>query len=119
MYKIFMNQMQVGSARVERAGLYLRFFCECKLPDDDVYKIMVYNGNATVKLGICVPDNGKFVLHTRIPAKYIPGKSLSFIVEKNNIIKVLLDGNSNVNYLDKLETARLQFADGQAFLVIS
>lgn len=119
MYEIFYNNIEVGKALVRREGLYYHFYCECILPQSDIFKVFVTDGRTTVKLGICVPNRGKFTLKTRVPVKYLSGDKLLFYAQNNNSQKFPLRNHTCFDYLDKLDTAHLQFSDGQMYIIIS
>ena len=119
MYEIFWNHNIVGKASVRREGLYYHFYCECVLPQDDIFKVFVTDGNNTVKLGICVPDRGKFTLNTRLPVKYLSGDKLYISTENIDNKKFLLRTHTIFHHLDKLKTAHLQFSDGQVYIIIN
>ncbi len=67
-YDVYLGQDRVGSAQVERQGLYLRFRCRCAL-SSDVSRIQVSCGGRTESLGVLLPMGGAFGLDTRLPAK--------------------------------------------------
>ena len=119
MYEIFWNHNIVGKASVRREGLYYHFYCECVLPQDDIFKVFVTDRSNSVKLGVCVPNRGKFTLKTRVPVKYLSGNKLLFYAQSNNSQKFILRNHTCYDHLDKLDTAHLQFSDGQVYIIIS
>ena len=68
-YDIVYENRPVGTARMEKQGLYLLFSCRCRLPDDEMYRIHVKNGENREDLGICIPVDGGFGMDKRIPVK--------------------------------------------------
>ncbi len=119
MYKIMLNGEQVGHAQVEREGLYYRFNCTCALKDNKLYRIVVGDGKTKIKLGVCVPDGQSFVLSTKIPVKYLQGNSFCFLMEAVCGNAIAVSTGQPFFYLDKLQTARLQIADGQPSIIIN
>jgi len=68
-YDIVYENRPVGTARMEKQGLYLLFSCRCRLPDGEMYRIHVKSGENREDLGICIPVDGEFGMDKRIPAK--------------------------------------------------
>ena len=68
-YDITLDASPVGSAQVEKQGLYYRFSCRCKLPDNGFYRIHVICGDKREDLGICVPMGDAFGMDKKLPAK--------------------------------------------------
>ena len=122
MYDILLDAVPVGKAEVQTEGLYYKFFCNCTLPDSGIYRVAVSDGNATKDLGICVPTGSRFALTARIPAKYLKGERLTFTLIPNNTAKrrteIPVATGRPFEQLEKLETARLSFANGQPVIVI-
>lgn len=77
-YDITYENEPVGRARMEREGLYLHFFCRCRLPDSGLYRIHVISGGKREDLGICVPVDGAFGMDKRIPAKRLGEETPTF-----------------------------------------
>ena len=118
MYDIFLENKKVGTAFVEKEGLYYCFNCKCSLPPNNIFKINISDGNNITKLGICIPNDDKFILNKRVPIKYLSGDSYIFSVESVYKDTILLVNSACFDYLDKLETARLKIINKQAFIVI-
>lgn len=116
--EIILNGEQIGYAKVEIEGLYYKILCICTFPDQNVYRVVVGDGESVLKLGICVPDDDKFILSTKVPVKYLKGKKMRFWVESNTSSCIPVSANKPFAQLDKLETARLQISNGQASIII-
>lgn len=72
-------------------------------------------------LGLCVPEQGDFVLRTSIPAKKIPQGEIKFMlteyIEPASMLPVL--PHQPFPQLMKLKTARLVNQNGQLFINLS
>ena len=68
-YDIKLDDSLVGTAQVEKQGLYYLFSCRCRLPEEGLYRIHVISGDKHEDLGICVPVDGFFGMDKKIPAK--------------------------------------------------
>lgn len=118
MYKILLNGEQVGCVQVEKEGLYYKFNCNCELRDDEIYRIYVKSGNSRIKLGVCVPDGNSLTLSTKIPIKYLQGDDFQFFLETNCEKAYSIFSGQPFMFLDQLQTAHLQIADGQLKIMI-
>lgn len=68
-YNITYEGAPVGSAQMEKHGLYYVFTCRCKLPQEGLYRIHVTVADRREDLGICVPMDGAFGMDKKISAK--------------------------------------------------
>jgi len=78
MYDITFNTSPVGTAQMEKQGLYYLFSCRCSLPDEGLYRIHVVYGDKREDLGICVPMDGVFGMDKKISAKKLGEGTPSF-----------------------------------------
>lgn len=118
MYKILLNGEQVGCVQVEKEGLYYRFNCTCALKDDEIYRIYVKSGNSRIKLGVCVPDGNSLILSTKVPVKHLQGDDFHFSLEADCEKVYSIFNGQPFMFLDQLQTAHLQIADGQLKIII-
>ena len=77
-YEIKYEQMPVGTAQVEKQGLYYCFSCRCNLPQEGMYRIFVSSGTGREDLGICIPKDGGFGMDKKIPTKRLADGPLAF-----------------------------------------
>lgn len=118
MFKIILNGKRVGNSTVEKSGLYYSIRCECVFLDKKPYRIVANDGKTTVDLGICVPEGNRFIIKTKIPVKRLNLENAEFMaVPKIESTAYSVEYNC-ITYLDKLETARLRFTDGQPFIIL-
>lgn len=68
-YDVTYEGEAVGTANIEKQGLYYFFSCRCRLPHEGLYRIHVIGGVHREDLGICIPLDGAFGMDKRIPAK--------------------------------------------------
>ena len=79
-YSVMLNGQHTGKVCVTRRGLYYHFSCRCRLPREDICRLMVSCGTVRESLGVLVPADGEFGLETRIPVKQIGEGELCFTV---------------------------------------
>ena len=118
MFEIVCNEKIVGTAEVEREGLYYRIHCVCTPPNKEIHRILVDDGQRKRDLGICVPVGTKFALTTCIPVKYLNGEDWNFLLIQQNADRIPVETDMEFHDLDRLETARLQETNGQFELLI-
>jgi len=83
-YDITYNGAPVGTARMEKLGLYYLFSCRCRLPDQGLYRIHVISPQTREDLGICVPMGDVFGMDKKIAAKHLGEGIPAFeLVEKD------------------------------------
>jgi len=80
-YDVLMNGKIVGWATVRKEGLYVQITCECRLDHDGFYRIFANCVDASNDLGICIPQNGRFVLKKKMPIKRFGSGIPSFRIE--------------------------------------
>ena len=119
MYDIFADTQVVGQAEVIKEGLYYRFTCKCTLPDGEIYRIVVNDGNNARDLGICVPTGERFGLVCRVPVKYLPGSDLRFALMPKYSYATVASVATNEPFaaLDRLDSAHLQVTEGKVEIV--
>ena len=112
----------MGKVQVERQGLYYHFSCRCRLEGDIIYRLLVTCGSVRENLGILVPKDGSFVLHTKLPVKRIGEGELSFSLVPR---KEDLSGNfvpirpeEPFAYISRLKESFLIIRDGQPGILI-
>lgn len=117
MFEIRMGDAVVGSADVKKNGLYYHITCTCKPPNKEIHRIIMYDGSVQKDLGICVPAGNVFTLSARIPVKYFHGDDFTFELVPEAKGEYIISNNMPFDHLDKLETARLQYTNGQLKII--
>lgn len=83
-YSVTCKERQVGTARIDKEGLYCRVRCTCEAGDGKVYILYAVGDGEPVRLGIPVPVEGTLRLETRIPIKRFPQTIRQmYLVEKD------------------------------------
>ena len=107
-----------GKVQVQRQGLYYHFFCSCKLSGDIIYRLMVTCGSKRENLGILVPQEGSFVLNTKVPVKRIGRGDLSFTLQPRQEtpagVFVPISPEEPFAYISRLKRSFLILKEGQA-----
>ena len=121
-YDIRLAGQTVGQARVHREGLYYYFSCKCGFTGEVMYKITVSCGDRTELLGTPVPENGSFLLNTRIPVKrFGQGRPVFYAVPRHTKLQgnfIPICPEEPFAYLNRLKNAHLERRNGQLGVVL-
>lgn len=79
-YPVFFCDQNVGAANISVCGLYMQISCNCRLPDQKIYKLYAQCNGSKIPLGVMVPKNGVFVLEKRIPVKNFEDTEMRFVI---------------------------------------
>jgi len=122
-YEVCFNGKTVGSADVEKKGLYYHIICKCNLPNTGVYRIKIQSETTETDLGICVPLGACFGLETNIPVKKTGGGNLVFQIapQKQDMAErmIQIDPEKPFLYINKLQKARLIHRNGKSGIIIT
>ena len=110
---VTLNGKPVGTVECIREGLYCRILCRCTLPGQKIQRL--YAGNE--KIGVLMPQNGQWILETRIPAKRIKEGSAFTLDEPGEKFYPIRPGEEFA-HLDKLRKGKLDIREGQMGLVV-
>jgi len=113
-YEIRMDQKTVGSAFIEKQGLFYAIHCKCQLPPDTKYRIVMKGEKKRLDLGICIPDEAEFVLTSHIPISRIGEGPFSFSAELHNAEKkhfLPVHPEKPFNHIPELVRARFTVQD--------
>ena len=116
-----MNGKQTGTVEVIQKGLYYQFFCSCVPQDDKIYRIYLQNRGVTTNLGVCVPEENRLILKTKIPVKNFKERQFSFFMTSGNGEKQMISVESGMKFpcLHMLENACLQTVNGKRVIMIN
>lgn len=121
-FSVTANGRPVGKVLVDRQGLYYRFSCRCRLEGDMIYRLLVTCGSVRENLGILVPEESSFVLHTKLPVKRIGEGELSFtLVPRKDDLPgtfVPIRPEEPFAYISRLKESFLVIRDGQPGICI-
>ena len=116
-YSVSGNGTQEGKVLVKQQGLYYDFSCRCRLSGDVMYRLQVTCGSVHENLGILVPKDGCFVLHTKIPVKRLGTGDMFFtLLPKQESVSetfVPIHPEEPFAYISRLKRSFLQYKDGQ------
>lgn len=122
-YEIWMANEVVGTATVDRQGLYYCFTCSCRIKGDAICRVVVSCDGHHENLGILVPGEKGFVLTTRLAVKKLGMGPLRFcIIPKHGSCSgqfVPVYPEEPFAYLTRLQNAFLEVCKGQVGVVIS
>ena len=109
-YDALLSGVPVGTVQVTREGLYYAISCTCRIPGEMIHRLTAFCAEA-IPIGILVPEQGGFVLQTRIPVKRFPaGKPEFRILPKHaplDIPLIPLSPEEPFQYLQRLKDAYL------------
>jgi len=122
-YPIFAGSEEIGTAIITRDGLYYSIDCRCSLSGDILYKVLISGDGWNEDLGICVPMDGVFGIHTKISAKRLTGKRICFLAVPRHgafthDVFAVTEG-SPFGYISKLENAFLIKKDSRYYITFS
>lgn len=114
---ILLNQEKVGSATVIRRGLYWCFDCWCALPGLCFLEVCSKHGRE--RLGIPVPEGGRFHLKKQIPVSRLGDGAMTIAaVRKGSGRFVPVDPEKPFTALSELSQGTYQQRDGQPGVLI-
>ena len=116
-YDIYMGENVVGTANVERQGVYYRFACRCHLSEDALCRVTVECDGHHENLGILAPQGKMFALVTKLPVKRFSQGQMHFrVIPKHPTgqgLFVAVYPDEPFAYLARLKNAFLQVRNGQ------
>ena len=121
-YGLYHNGQKIGSAQVQKCGLYYQFSCRCNLSSGTPFTVEACRGGKAVNLGICVPCGDSFGLQTRVPMKRLGEGEWHFSVQPKHKepegLFCPIRADEPFAYIDRLTKACLSYRDGQMGIVI-
>jgi len=109
---VLLAGLAIGEAIVTRRGLYAYFDCRCQLSGQIIYRLTVDSGSCSEILGIPVPEDGHFVLRTRLPLKRLEPRSIHIraVPKKSGLSGKLipLSPEEPFSYISRLQNAFLE-----------
>lgn len=113
----------VGKVVVNRQGLYYLFSCRCNLTGDIIYRLTVSCGTTKVSLGILVPNNGCFMLNTKLPIKKFEDCEMIFrlLPQEENHARVFvpIKPDEPFTYISQLKESFLTLQNSQPGIFVS
>ena len=114
---IYLGDKQVGSGKISREGLYYNISCRYSFSGKVMYRLILQSPKGIHDLGICIPEQGQYILQKRIPISKVGEGDLSIYPvpkgtrEKDCFIPVFPD--EPFAYLSRLKNAVLEYRDGK------
>ena len=122
-YDIYSGNEVVGTANVERQGLYYCFSCRCRLSGAVMYRLSVSCSGHHENLGVLVPMGDVFGLDTKLAVKRLGEGRLQFLaLPKHPPVQrqfVPISPEEPFAYISRLQNAFLEVRNGQQGIVIS
>lgn len=83
-YSITHDDRPVGEARVSYCGLYAEIVCRVDIPCSISHRVIMHMQDATLDLGILIPVQNSWEIHTKKPRKYLGGEIIAFTLENQS-----------------------------------
>lgn len=121
-YDIFMDGEAVGTASLEKEGLYWKIRCCCDLSGDVAYQVTLKAGEK-IDLGILVRESNGFCLTKRIAMKRIGDILPSFTV-KPRVTKTQesfqpIISDEPFAYIENIKDSHLEERDGELGIMLA
>ena len=121
-YPVLLGQETIGTAQVEKEGLYWKIRCRCTIESNVMYRILLCGDHRQEDLGICAPEGHQFTLCKRISTRQVPEGNLIFrAVPRHPQLQgkfVPISPAEPFRYLSQLEQVYLCRRDGQVGVVL-
>lgn len=120
-YPIWYNGAQIGTARMQKCGLYMEISGVCKCPDEAFYRVCVQYSDRTIDLGLLIKENDFYYLRKRVAIKVLGNAEPLFAITSNHT-ETLYYPLSNrqaepFEYLDKLRNCKLSKTNEVIYIV--
>lgn len=116
-FDIRMGNEVVGTANVERQGLYYCFSCRCRLSGAVIYRLSVSCNGHHENLGVLVPMGDVFGLDTKLAVKRLGEGELQFLAlpkhPQTQRQFVPIRPEEPFAYITRLQNAFLEIKNGQ------
>ena len=116
-YTIYMYSQPVGTATVQKEGLYFSFTCICQIRRSGIYRVSIHAEDHSENLGVLIPEGNAYILTARLPQKRFITDNFSFqVIDAQKItsgICIPLASDKPFSYISKLRESNLVIIDGQ------
>jgi len=120
-YDLLFGNCISGNVYVSELGLYYKISVICSLPKEGIYKAVAVTDRGRVPVGVLTPQNDQFAVEKKISKKVLCDEIVMFEavnIAKNTFLTIPLNPEVQFPDLEKLDSARLVFAEGIAMLEI-
>lgn len=111
LYDVSLDGNVIGNVSVTAEGLYTGLLCQCKLPDGQIYRLVLNCNGQKHDLGICVPTGQYYTVNKRVPSKQIGQGEMKFYIvpkyQREDTVFVPISSNARFAYIRELEKLRL------------
>lgn len=114
-YHIHCNDYEIGSASIDKQGLFYCAQCCCRDENTVPYRVYIDGENGQVDMGIC-PPSGKITV--RFPVKKVGEGKLRFfaVVQKKDTFAWCVQEDSQFPFLTKLPQAYLRQCEENSYI---
>ena len=113
-YPITQDGAQVGTALLERQGMFWMIRCRCNAKLQQTMRIILRTGRQTHDLGVCVSHSDGWGLNARIPVKQAAAEEMTFFLESVGQDDFLpLSPEQPFPEIAKLEQSRFAVKEGK------
>ena len=120
-YDVFLNGKEIGTASLEKEGLYWKINCRCNVPNDVPYEVLLRAGEH-INLGLLVKEETIYCLTRRIAMKRIGEAPLYFEARARNAkppeVFQSIVSDAPFAYLEEIKGCKLEEKDCQVGLII-
>ena len=120
-YDVFLDGKAVGTASLEKEGLYWKITCRCNVPNDVPYEVLLRAGEH-INLGLLVKEEMAHCLTRRIAMKRIREDQLCFEatarIAKPAEVFQCIASEEPFAYLEEIKGCKLEEKDGHVGLLI-
>jgi hypothetical protein len=117
-YPVTEDGKAVGTAYITAQGLYYEINCICKM-GSRVLHIEADCRNRWENIGVCVPNNGKMVISTRVSQKRLTGLTGFTVRRSAGENWFPISENESFRFLYRITEARFAIKDGKPGLWLS
>lgn len=111
-FEITYNDVPVGTAAIEKTGLYWKIQCLCNIKSEAFFMVYATGREKSLCLGMLAPEKGKLALRRSIACKQLPLDIIRFHVApkrpKEKIHFAPIYPEEPFSYLQRLKNSRLE-----------
>jgi hypothetical protein len=116
-YDVDLDGVHIGKITLVPAGLYYDIRCWCR-PQGGLIRVVANCGDGQENIGLCVPQDGGMVIHTKIPQKRLQTiKSFAAITETKDEWVPIEEGKP-IGCMDRIRFAKFAVRNGRPGLLI-
>ncbi len=119
-YSVDFQGNPAGEVTISKEGLYCRFQCRVKAPDNGIYRLQLWNGELCIDLGICVPAQEHLVLDKKVPLKNIKegGYVFKLVYNENNVKFIPITEGETFSHIKEIHHSQFTVQNGIAGIIL-